>query len=444
MKRRIYSPRTRNWTSVSLLLLVAGLISGCALLDIGQDFTPEPAAQGLGPDAQRPLSTVQSEPSHTPAVVEEPPTPENDTDQEEMPSHTPTVTSTPTPDLSSPTPIPPTPIPITWTPMPVLPPGPKPSPTPVSPLPGLVISDDSGLWWITAGPVILTTRSDAVLSPNGQNLMFQQDDDIWIQNLATGEERNLTGQAGRINCCARWWPARPDTILLGSWPFDDDIGPTSGFLTSVNIDGSEYRVLDDEFQSNASSGPSPDGQTIAYDRGGTSWLYQWDAGAQPLDPSAFGLENVVRIGGPAWSPSGEQIAWTVAVTDPEWHIALAIFDLSTGAAHLLHPYENAGRGGWFPPPAWSPDGRWLAFVAEDIIPESRGVWAVAADGSQEAFLGPGWNPIWAPNGHYLVYNAIPDPTTGQTIPTLAVPESWYQIPFALAPGSNVLQWIEPQ
>jgi hypothetical protein len=273
--------------------------------------------------------------------------------------------------------------------------------------------------------------------------MFTQDDDIWIQNIATGEERNLTGESGRTNCCALWWAEQPDTIIFGSWPIGEDIGPTSGFLTSVNIDGSDYQVLDQEIQSNALAGPGPDGVTIAYDRGGTSWFYHAENGIQPLDPAAFGLQNIVRIGGPAWSPDGQQIAWTVAVTDPDWRIALALFDLPSGTARLLHPYENAGRGGWFPPPVWSPDGRWLAFVAEDILPDARGVWLVAVDGSQETYLGPGWNPVWSPNGLYLAYNAISDLDTGQFIPTLAVAESAYQLPLALAPGSRIMQWIEP-
>ena len=89
-----------------------------------------------------------------------------------------------------------------------------------------------------------------------------------ILDLDTGEERNLTGAAGRVECCPRWWPARPDVIVFGSWSPEADLEPSTGFLTVVRTDGSDYRVLDGENQSNVYPAPGPDGRTIAYDQGG--------------------------------------------------------------------------------------------------------------------------------------------------------------------------------
>jgi Tol biopolymer transport system component len=296
---------------------------------------------------------------------------------------------------------------------------------------------------VTAGPVLVTDHAPGMLSPDGLFTLYQDDVDIWLLELATGQERNLTAESGRVHCCAQWWPARPGTIIFGSWPAGGDIGPTTGFLSAVNVDGSDYLVLDETSQSNALPGPGPDGLTIAYDRAGTSWLFHWDNGSELFDPASYGQPDVVRIGGPAWSPDGEKIAWTVAVNNPEWRIAVAVFDLSSGTAELLHPYENAGRGGWFPPPAWSPDGRWLAFVAEDIIRENRGVWVIAVDGSEEVYLGPGWNPIWNPDGRFLAFTGTG--STGaadESVPWLVDPGSWYKIPFNLPPGSTIIDWLE--
>lgn len=441
MIRKFTAPRSFFRSFVIGLLLTTALVSGCGVLEVGVEYTPEPGVAVSSAGAQGPLPTIGAGSTGAGIEVESTPSPVSDADQGDQLIPSPTASGTPTPFAA-------TASPSFSTPTPAQPPGPSPTPTPVAPLPGLVFSDKDGLWWVTAGPVFVSDRSGASLSPDGLYLLYQQDDDIWLQELATGEERNLTGGSGRVHCCARWWPARPDTIVFGSWPAGDDIGPTTGFLSAVKSDGTEYRVLDEEIQSNALSSPGPDGQTIAYDRGGTSWLYRLDAGLDPLDPAAFGLENVVRIGGPAWSPDGEQLAWIVAITDPEWRIAVAVFDLASRTAHLLHPYENAGRGGWFPPPAWSPDGRYLAFVAEDIFREARGVWAVAVDGSaaggEEQFLGPGWNPVWSPDGRFLTYNSTEGTgASGQSVPWLVVPDSWYQIPFALPPGSSVADWVEP-
>jgi Tol biopolymer transport system component len=323
------------------------------------------------------------------------------------------------------------------------PPGQGPTPTPVAPLPGLVYSNKDGLWWVTAAPVLVTERGNARLSPDGLYAFYLDDDDIWLLELATGVERNLTGDNGRVHCCAQWWPARPGTIIFGSWPADADLGPSTGFLSVVDIDGSDYRVLDEENQSNGLPSPGPDGQTIAYDRGGTSWLFRWETGSERLDPIDYGLSNVVRIGGPSWSPDGEQLAWTVAITDPEWRIAVAVFDLASRTAYLLHPYENTGRGGWFSPPAWSPDGRWLAYLVEDINRDNRGVWVVSVDGSEEAFLGPGLNPIWSPDGRFLTFTGISETgAAGETVPWLVDPGSWYEIPLNLPPGSMVVDWLE--
>ncbi|HET6443442.1 MAG TPA: hypothetical protein VFI27_02590 [candidate division Zixibacteria bacterium] len=450
MKQNLYPPWSVFWRYLAGFLLVTGILSGCAALEIGRDFTPEPGVEGFSPAGRGALSTVVPGSDATASTVPtSTPSPVSGADQGDQPSPSPTPTSTPTPALPTSTPtdvgstIVPTPSPNIWTPTRVLPPGPQPTPTPVAPLPGLVFSDQEGLWWTTARPVQLSTRPDAMLSPDGQYLLYQQGDDIWLQVVATGEERNLTGGTGRVHCCARWWPARPDTLVFGSWPIDADIGPTTGFLSAIKIDGTEYRVLDEEVQSNGLPGPGPDGQTIAYDRGGSSWLYRWDIGSEPLDPVAFGLQNVVRIGGPAYSADGQQLAWTVAITDPEWRIAVAVFDLPSRTARLIHPYENAGRGGWFPAPVWSPDGRWLAFTTEDLAAEARGVWVAAADGSQELYLGPGWGPIWNPDGRFLAYNSIDNLTNDQSIPRLVLPDSWYQIPFALSPGSSVVGWIQP-
>lgn len=338
--------------------------------------------------------------------------------------------------------LPPNPSP-TWTPWDV-PSPPRPTFTPVPVFPGLIYVDEAGIWQVTGNwqPILLADiNPGAMLSHDGRQAIYLDEGDIWSVNLATRSVRNLTQDSGRVHCCLSWWPERPETIVFGSWPIGSDLGPSTGYLSTVMASGRGYTVLDEESMSNAMPALSPDGKTIAYDRAGTAWLYHWDTGSEPLNLAEWGLENIQRIGGPAWSPDGSQLAWTAAIRNPDWRIALVILDMERQSALILHPYENVGRGGWFPPPSWSPDGRWLAFTAEDVDPGARGVWVIASDGSSSRYLGPGSQPLWSPDGRWLTYTGFEEGDSSQNPVTwLVEAESWYAIRMQLPAGARVVDW----
>jgi hypothetical protein len=315
-------------------------------------------------------------------------------------------------------------------------PGPGASPTPVPPFPGLVYRNAEGLWQAAADwqPVKLFDLSDVVVAPDGQRAISQRDDDLWLVHRDTGEGQNLTEALDRTLCCAQWWPARPDIILFGSWDPNQEIGPSSGLLTAVTVEG-EVFTLEEETESYALPAPSADGQTIAYDRAGQPALYHWHEGAEPLSLADYGLPAELSLASPAWSPDGGQLAWAAAGTlEGTWQAAIAVLDMEAGTARLLHPYVPVGRGGWFEPPAWSPDGRWLAFTAEDENADAYGVWVVSADGGEEHYLGEGRDPIWSPDGRWLIYST----STGTR---LVEAESWYQIQMYLPGEGQPVDWL---
>ncbi|MBC8449892.1 MAG: PD40 domain-containing protein [Chloroflexi bacterium] len=310
----------------------------------------------------------------------------------------------------------------------------------VPPPAGLIYRAQDGLWQVDSvgQPVRIFGRPEARLSPDGTQVLYLDQDDLWLADSVSGERRNLTQTPDRVECCAQWWPARPDMIPFGSMPKEADLGPGFGFLTTVQIDGNGHRVLG-ETVSYALPALSPDGRTIAFDQEGTGWLYRWGVGPEPFEPVAYGL-SVQRIASPAWSPDGKRLAWVVgSYFDDRWQIGIGVFDLEARTSRLVHPYEPLGMGGWPEAPAWSPDGQRLAFRAYAQDPGEAGLWVVRADGGEERFLAAGSGPVWSLGGCRLAFNRYAR-DQGWTV-WVAEVGTWRLRPVDLVPDAAVVDWV---
>lgn len=89
----------------------------------------------------------------------------------------------------------------------------------------------------------------------------------------------------------------------------------------------------------------------------------------------------------SWSQDGQRLVYGIG--DGQ---GLEVFDLRT-----LDRTRIRSRG---KDPAWSPDGRWIAFVHEEVHNEIRNeeVWLIQPDGTGERRLGIGGYPSWATGG----------------------------------------------
>jgi hypothetical protein len=150
----------------------------------------------------------------------------------------------------------------------------------------------------------------------------------------------------------------------------------------------------------------------------------------------------IELGSPAWSPDGTKLAWVVGGDlegDGGFRWGVAVFDLGTRRARIVHVHTSGGGDGWPPAPAWSPDGAWLALDAWAAPPGQDGVWVVRADGQADAAYVAGHQPVWSPDGHWL---ALSDPASGEGGHWLAEAGSWYLLALDLPPEAQILDWID--
>jgi hypothetical protein len=297
------------------------------------------------------------------------------------------------------------------------------------------------------------------ISPDGQYLLrggLRGDPDLYLVDLKTGESSQLTDTPDRFNFNPQWWPENPGTIIFLSRPLGDSAqpgGPGPANLAMVGMDGSGYQILDDEHLSHTMM-PSlaTDGQTIAYDHGSqtasedgllTPWIYHMDGEPEPFDYDAYGLQQIADIsfGSPAWSPDGRYLAWVVGgdlSASDQWEVAIANFDLDTQTVQILNPYTPAScQFVWcFSAPVWGLDSQWLAWYGfpRDVPP---GFWVMHPDGTETTYITDGGLPTWSPDGSLMAFNN----PSGITVMEVGV---WQPQPSGLPAGNMVIDWLNPE
>jgi Tol biopolymer transport system component len=112
---------------------------------------------------------------------------------------------------------------------------------------------------------------------------------------------------------------------------------------------------------------------------------------------------------PAWSPDGRYIAFEHYGGNQ----TNAIFKIRangsepTRLTHTDKPFKQYRRE-YDTQPAWSPDGKHIAFTRNGRYGPSK-VYAMLADGTGETKLTPaGGNPAWSPDGRKIVFVSYRD------------------------------------
>jgi Tol biopolymer transport system component len=210
--------------------------------------------------------------------------------------------------------------------------------------------------------------------------------------------------------------------------------PTENSVAWGNEDGLFIRALDEDSSRLVSAAPvagapawSPDGKNLAYiDRDRASLVVlavdsEVETFTQPLDrrrgqSARFAL---LSLGGPAWAPDGSLIAYVcwdgfgdeiclIESDGTSWRQVTRLERLRTegeGATQLL-PQAASNTG----PPAWSPDGDYLAVAVYPERPGApTGVFLVDLEdgmGRRVSTLQPNSVITWAPEGRSIVFSAF--------------------------------------
>ena len=214
-----------------------------------------------------------------------------------------------------------------------------------------------------------------------------------------------------------------------------DAARTTGPLFTANPDGSKVRqitrptsgVVDQE------ADWSPDGRKIAFGRrtpcpagGPRNGLDGYCDLVYTVGRDGRGLKPLVRcdfaetchlVDTPAWSPDGKRIAYAYGVSDPTFTDSLnfdqAIWIVGANGKGAHQVTQLAPGSSWDSGPQWSPDGRRLVFARADLKLQKDAVFTVHADGSGLSQVTPwelnaGNGPDWSPDGRWLLFNAQPD------------------------------------
>ncbi|HLT44466.1 MAG TPA: LpqB family beta-propeller domain-containing protein [Luteimonas sp.] len=269
------------------------------------------------------------------------------------------------------------------------------------------------------------------LSPDGRHLVYAARDRssgpyrLHLAGLEDGSRRALTdpgsGTLGDLD--PRFAPDGRSIVFARA------VNEVTRDLHSVAVDGGAAQRLTFDNRKINGLAWSPDGARILFTSTRSGLYALWSLAPDGGDPVqvALGNEDVHQ---PATAPGVDAIAFE------QWmhRSRLRQVDLASGAE--VDPGRHFRSTRWDSNPAWSPDGRRIAFGSNRGGPHA--IWVSAADGDgavEIASFGGSFidNPAWSPDGRLIAFDASPDGRT--TIYAVAAQGGTPQ-PLVDGPGDN--------
>jgi len=264
-------------------------------------------------------------------------------------------------------------------------------------------SGSSLRWKVTeggtcAGPDQVPGRTAWSRAPSGV-IAFSTQGEIFLMDAAGFNVEQLTGNAEtRPNVFPAWSPDGTRIVFSGA-------GPEGFDLYVMNPDGSGLERVTDGAGDEIHPAFSPDGSQIVF--------VVDDPGVPPfrtsivvIDPDGGDWTELTgredeNVGWPAWSPDGRRIAF-VGVTD-----RFNIYVMHADGSHVRKVHEEP-RMSFGLPFSWTPDGKRIVFWSEtgratllSMRPDGSDVRAFVDRFPRSPFIGD-LVPDWSPNRQWIV------------------------------------------
>jgi Tol biopolymer transport system component len=198
--------------------------------------------------------------------------------------------------------------------------------------------------------------------------------------------------------------------------FDDE--HTRAGIFTINPDGSDRRQVTHPPPGMLHLVPdwSPDGRWIAYVRAPADRLRPriWrirpnGTGARSLSSTCTASIDCRIDDDPAWSPNGRRIAFTRVFRDDLERVELMVMRADgTHVRSVTHHRSSMRFEDWSP--QWSPSGKRLVFHRVDKERGRSAIFTTRLDGTRKGQLTPwkldaGGEPDWSPNGHWIMFES---------------------------------------